>query len=283
MVLCMSASVRAQETAPATNNPFTAPETPAPVETAAPAQPLTEAPAQLVKLPPGNPLPMNDYTKYFSQLLAPVTMDGQRAEMTYFLFQPEKPWAEGAKFPLVLVLHEGNGEASTAYMLISEAIRKKYPAFVLVPALPAGKRWRDSGPAKPSHSLSAAVDVLKDAMAHNSAIDTKRIYVIGCGMGGNGAYGMAYQYADLFAAAVPIAASWNPHDLGDMAKLPLAAFHGRDDKTVSYFSSADTVTAIQQNGGTAYFTDYDFLGHDCKSDRIHNDLLWQWMFAQKKP
>ena len=265
--------VMAQDAAPVASNPFAITETP----------PAAAAPAQAVKLPPANPLPIADYTKYFAQQTATVTMDGHPAEMSYFLFQPEKPWADGAKFPLVLVLHEGSGEASVAHMLISETVRQKYPAFVLVPALPAGKRWRDSGPAKPSHSLSAAVDIMKQVTALHPAIDSKRIYVIGCGMGGNGAYGMAYEYADLLAAVIPISASWNPHDIGNMSKVPVAAFHGRDDKTVSYLSSTDTVTAIKQNGGTAYFTGYDFLGHDCKSERIHNDLLWQWMFAQKKP
>ncbi len=270
--LLISSPVMAQETAPTANNPFATTEAPA---TAAPAAPP-------VKLPPGNPQPIGDYTKYYAQQTATVTMDGQPAEMSYFLFQPERPWAEGAKFPLVLVLHEGNGEASVAHMLISESIRKKYPAFVLVPALPAGKRWRDSGPVKPSHSLPAAIDIMKQVTALHPAIDGKRIYVIGCGMGGNGAYAAAHEYADLFAAAVPIAAAWNPNDLGNMSKVPVAAFHGRDDKIVSYHSSADTIAALKQSGSTAFFTGYDFLGHDCKSDRIHNDLLWQWMFSQKK-
>lgn len=265
LTLLSSPSVMAQEAAPLA------------------AAPSAAAPAQPVKHPPANPLPMGDYTKYYTQQTATVTMDGQPTEMTYFLFQPQRPWAEGTKFPLVLALHEANGEASVGRMLIEEVVRKKYPAFILVPALPAGKRWRDSGPIKPSHSLAATIDLIKQVMALHPAIDTKRVYVIGCGMGGNGAYGMAYDYADVFAAAVPVAAAWNPHDIGQMNKLPIAAFHGKDDKIVPYLSSTDTVTTIKQHGGTAFFTGYDFLGHDCKSDRIHNDLLWQWMFAQKKP
>lgn len=253
--------------------PVQAQETPAPHEALAPA----------AALPPANPLPMGDYTQYYAPQKATVTMGGHAAEMTYFLFQPERPWAEGAQFPLVLVLHDGHGEAPVGNMLIKEAVRKKYPAFILVPTLPANKRWRDSGPLKPSHSLSAAIDIVKHVTNLHPAIDTARLYVIGCGMGGNGAYGAAYEYADLFAAAVPVSAAWNPHDIGNMNKVPLAAFHGHDDKMVSYLSSTDTVTSIKQNGGTAYFTGYDNLGHDCKSDRIHNDLLWQWLFAQKKP
>lgn len=272
MSLFMVSPVMAQETAPVVNNPFAVTETP----------PSAEAPAQVIKLPPENPLPMGDYTKYYAQLTATVTMDGYPAEMTYFLFQPERPWADGVKFPLVLVLHEGNGEAPVGNMLIEASVRKKYPAFVVVPALPRDKRWRDSGPAKPSHSLSNAVEIVKKLTTLHPAIDTKRIYVIGCGMGGNGTYGMAYEYSDFFAAAVPISAAWNPRDVGNMNKLPIAAFHGYDDKVVSYLSSADTISSIKQSGGTAYFTGYNHLGHDCKSSRIHNDLLWQWMFSQKK-
>lgn len=175
-------------------------------------------------IPPANPEPLGDYTKYYGRGQAPVMLNGLQMALSYFLYSPVQPWPADAKFPLVLALHGAQGVAEAGRFLIAENIRAAYPAFVLVPALPEGKRWRDSGKLKPSHSLSAAIEVLNYVIAQQPAIDPTRIYVIGCGMGGNGAFGAAQYYPDIFAAAVAISGEWNKEETSNMVKVPLAAF-----------------------------------------------------------
>ncbi len=283
LISLFSITAQAQEAATAPAQPAAAVETAAP-PAAAPA-PVTSpiAPAVVpAVIPPANPEPLGDYTHYYTRAQAPVTLNGSPASLSYFLYSPEQPWAAGAKFPLVLALHGAQGLAEAGRRLIGDKTRKAYPAFILVPALPEGKRWRDSGPLKPSHSLSAAIEVLQYVMAQQPAIDPTRIYVIGCGMGGNGAFGAAQYYADIFAAAVAISAEWNDRETSNMAKVPLAAFHFSQDKVTLPYGAMDTVSAVKQAGGTAYFTVHDNVAPDCLSDRIYNELLWQWLFAQQK-
>lgn len=278
---CLAYKTQAQETAPEQvhANPFAVP-----AETVAEPAPAPVTPSASVEvMTPSNPQPLEDYTQYYAQQVATVTSasDNKKIGLTYFWFPPEQPWAEGAKFPLVLVLHGASGFAEAGRFLITERTRKQFPAFVVVPALPQGRRWADPGKKKPVHALSEAVELIKQLSAENP-VDPARIYVIGCGTGGTGAYGAAQLYSDVFAAAVPIAAEWNPNEISNMKNVPIAAFHGNDDKIVPYLSSNDTITMVQHNGGTAFFTKYDQMKHDCSSPRIYNELLWKWLFDQKK-
>lgn len=276
--------------APAKTNPFTdpapaaAPAATAPATAPAPAPIAAPAPATALEvLTPQNLLPLTDFTKYYAKQSATVPYADKQAQMTYFMFAPVVTAPPGTQFPVVLVLSDANGEAHAGRFLITESVRGAYPAYVVVPALPEGTRWAEPGKPRPTHMLSAAVEIIKQLQALNSAIDAKRIYVIGCGPGGNGAYGAAQNYSDMFAAAVPIGAIWNAREISNMTKVPVAAFHGADDTKVPLADSNDTITMLQHSGGTAFFTKYDHMGHDCSSDRIYNELLWKWLFAQKKP
>lgn len=277
-------TVQAQNTAE-TVVPQAAPvAAPSPAATAS-VTPAAEAPAvtaPAIVIPPGNPAPFGDYTQYYTRGQAEAQLNDVRASLSYFLFSPEQPWVEGAKYPLVLVLHSAHGMAEAGRYLIGENTRKAFPAFILAPALPEGKRWRDSGKLKPSHSLAAGIDILNHVISQQPAIDPKRVYVIGCGMGGNGALGAAQYYSDIFAAAVAISAEWNKEEISNMNKVPLAVFHFSEDKIILPYSAMDTVSAVKQAGGTAYFTLHDNVAPDCLSDRVYNELLWKWLFAQTK-
>lgn len=231
---------------------------------------------------PANTQPIGDYTKYYAQRTATVTSGDKKVGLTYFWFAPEQPWAEGTKFPLVLLLHGASGYAEAGRNLINESQRKQFPAFIVAPALPEGKRWADPGKPSPAHALGEAVDLVKQLIAANPTIDPKRIYVVGCGTGGTGAYGAAQLYSDVFAAALPFAASWNPAETSNMKNVAIAAFHGEDDKIVPLLNSNDTITVVQQAGGTAFFTKYLFLGHDCNAKQFYTDPIWAWLFQQHK-
>ena len=262
-------------------NPFTdaIPATGAAPETTPAAAPTA---AKIEVFTPANPEPLIDFTKYYARQTATVKSGDHQAQLTYFTFAPTVTATPGTQFPLVLVLHEASGQAEAGRFLITESVRNIYPAYIVVPALPAGKRWADPGPLKPAHALPEAVELVKQLIAMNPNIDPQKVYVIGCGTGGTGAYGAAQLYSDVFAAAVPIAATWNPHEVSNMKNLPIAAFHGVDDVTVPLNFSSDTIAMVQHEGGTAFFTKYENMAHNCSSERIYNELLWKWLFAQKK-
>ncbi len=257
----LTTPLQAQETIPAPVAPPAAADTPV-TASAAPA------PA------PANPEPMGDYTKYFAKRDA--------AGLTYFRFTPEILPTDGSRLPLVVVLHDANGTAAAARFLITPKLRQAFPAYIVVPALPENRRWADPGPLKPVHAVPAMAEIIKQTLTDNPVIDPARIYIIGCGTGGNGVYGATRHYADIFAAAMPISATWNPNDRENMHKVPTAAFHGAQDKIVPDGPSNDTITMIKSDGGTAYFTKFEGLGHDCSSHILFTPEILGWLFKQKK-
>lgn len=281
-----AAPVAAPEPAPAaapapatTSAETTQAETPSTVpasdSSATPARPLVvEAPANL--------LPLAEFTPYLEQHTAVVPSGDKDIQMTYFWLPPATAPAEGQKVPLLVFLHGATGKAPGAFYTLKESFRKNYPAYILIPALPDGKRWLDPGKMKPDvHALPQTVELIKQ-LETKFPIDTKRVYVVGCSKGGDGAYGAANAYSDVFAAAVPISAMWSPREVQGMVKVPIAAFHGMQDKIADPMVSKGIVAEVKAIGGTAYFTPYDNMGHECDNDLLYNDLLWKWLFEQKK-
>lgn len=302
LTLGTSASlIHAQETVPAapaadvveTKAPAVAPvaET-----TTAPVQAATEAPSAvpaatdasatparpLVVEAPANPQPLGEFTPHLEQHTAIVPSGDTDIQMTYFWLPPAVTPAEGQKAPLLVFLHGATGKAPGAFHALKEAFRKTYPAYILIPALPNGKRWLDPGKVKPEvHGLPQTVELIKQ-LEEKFPIDRSRVYVVGCSKGGDGAYGAANAYPDVFAAAVPISAMWSPSDVKGMVKVPIAAFHGMDDKIADPMVSKGIVAEVKAIGGTAYFTPYAKMGHECDNDLLYNDLVWKWLFEQKK-
>lgn len=280
----------AAEPAPTVAAPVT--ETTAPAVAPAATETLPVAPATadastaaarpLVVETPANPQPLAEFTPYLEQHTAVVPSGDKDFQMTYFWLPPAVTPAEGQKVPLLVFLHGATGKAPGVFHTLKEAFRKTYPAYILIPALPDGKRWLDPGKIKPEvHGLPQTVELIKQ-LEEKFPIDRSRVYVVGCSKGGDGAYGAANAYPDVFAAAVPIAAMWSPREVQGMVKVPIAAFHGMDDKIADPMISKGIVAEVKAIGGTAYFTPYDNMGHECDNDLLYNDLLWKWLFEQKK-
>lgn len=299
-VLMLGASaplVSAQEAIPAAPVAAETTTAPATVTEAAPAPASAETPAiapavtdttaaaparPLIVETPANLQPLAEFTPYLEQHTAVVPSGDKDIQMTYFWLPPAVTPKEGQKIPLLVFLHGATGKAPGAFHTLKEAFRKTYPAYILIPALPDGKRWLDPGKVKPEvHGLPQTVELIKQ-LEEKFPIDRTRVYVVGCSKGGDGAYGAANAYSDIFAAAVPIAAMWSPRDVQGMVKVPIAAFHGTDDKIADPMVSKGIVAEVKAIGGTAYFTPYEKMGHECDKEQLYNDLLWKWLFEQKK-
>ncbi|MCB1784352.1 MAG: dienelactone hydrolase family protein [Alphaproteobacteria bacterium] len=230
---------------------------------------------------PGNPSPVGNYTDAFAKQVMSVPVGEQDVYMTYFLLAPQKPWPEGVKFPLILLMHGAGGWAQGGYYLLDQNVRLEYPAFVVVPALPRGVPWAQPGGMRPGYALPAAVSLIQK-ISRVYPVDTSRLYAVGCSMGGIGAYGAARYYPDVFAAAVPVAGAWNPKEGKAMTGIPVAAFHGAKDRSISPASSKETISAIRAAGGQATYTEFSGMGHECDSALVYTDALWQWLFQQQK-
>lgn len=144
-------------------------------------------------------------------------LDGQcPGELDYVYYEPETK--ENVKYPLMIWLHGAKSgdkpRAQLEWYRFSNWASPEYQArfdnaggaFLLAPrsSKDIANNWYESG----CDSLKATIDYF--IAQHEDKIDTSRIYISGYSTGGSMVWHMVAKYSDFFAAAMPIAALYNP-------------------------------------------------------------------------
>lgn len=260
--------------------------------------PSAAAPAQAIVEQPRTEAPMEQFTRFFQKKLFDIDDGKQKRSMTYYWFAPEKPYPPGLKFPLVLVLHGSPGNAYAAEYLIARQMQMDFPAFVLAPASPFGKKWaapekfsgQEFGDKTPvNYVWHPELESLPDAVAlirqleTEFPVDTHRIYVMGCSDGGTGTFGAVLRYPDMFAGAAAISGAWSFLDAAKMTHVPLWIIHGTQDPIMPVSIARGISQIIKQQRGPVFYTEISTMGHECPSAALYGKPLWQWLFSQRKP
>ncbi len=236
--------------------------------------------------------------------------------LNYRLYSPPDP--QGS-VPLVMWLH-GNGEGgfspeeynnesqlrgnrgAVAYATPEAQQALGGAAFVLAPQVPDS--WFNN-PAKAYHDdLNALLD---EVLAAHSAIDPRRIYVVGTSAGGFMSIRFAGEHPEKVAAVVPIApALWltgsgirtiTEQELLKIQELPTWLIHARNDQVVDYEKSSVWAYDLLKPSGNVELTSYDdvvwdgvtYTGHESWIPASRNDPsrddglhLWEWLGQQSK-
>lgn len=204
--------------------------------------------------------------------------------------------AEGQKYPLVIALHgsgeRGNDNERTLTWfapLASDTLRVQYPAFVLVPQCPKGKRWVEVDWALPAHTIPQepsipmrALLALLEELPKEYPIDRSRIYLTGLSMGGFGTFDLLARKPEIFACAVPVCGGADTATAERVKHIPLWIFHGALDKVVMPARSRDMVSALRRAGALPQYTEYPDVEHGSWKPAYANPDVWRWMFAQRK-
>jgi predicted peptidase len=232
--------------------------------------------------------------------LARTLVVGTR-EVRYRLYVPAA-YTPRRSWPLVLFLH-GSGERGADNLAqlregLAPAIRAHaqwFPLLAIFPQAPAGARWRDA----------TEEDVVRivDAVEREWKTDRDRAYVVGMSMGGYGAWQLAMDHPDRFAAVVPVCAGVLPPPrepelqgvevpdpagdpyaqiAGAVAKLPIWLFHGAEDPVVPVAESRRMAKELAARGGTPRYTEYPFVGHDAWDPAFNSPDLWDWLLKQRR-
>lgn len=237
--------------------------------------------------PARNDAPMEEYTRFYTKHEFRVKNTIGGYDLTYYLFAPRKPWPEKLRFPLVLILHGAPGKSYAGKYLIPRSMQRAFPAFILVPVLPPGHYWGHPKGAAPDGTQSTWLrmpDVMKlveDFMAQHP-VDAKRVYVMGCSDGGTGTYAAVRYYPDVFAAAIPIAGTWQQSDAATLARVPMWVMHTENDSIFPSSNARNLVRAIHAAGGNINYTEIPHMAHNCPYDGFYGTQTWRWLFAQKK-
>lgn len=258
---------------------------------------------------------------------AKVEFQHQGTAMQYALYTPAD---NGKKKPLVVWLHgQGEGGSDVTVTLYGNKVTALAGdeiqgilggAYVLVPQCPT--YWPEKSPDNQSFGMRGngtsfweepLLSLINEVAASNSGIDTDRIYIGGCSMGGYMTMLMAKNHPDFFAAAFPVCEFYNDafvtdEDIDALAHLPLWFTYCMADQTVSpQINSEATIARLKQAGaenlhasvfedvhdttgnylnedGSAYIYNAHFswiyvFNNECRDGSLS---LWEWLARQHK-
>jgi predicted peptidase len=232
-----------------------------------------------------------------------VTVDGR--EHRYQTYVPRE-YQPGARWPVILALH-GGGEYGDDGLRqtdggLARAIRRnsdRFPAIVVFPQSPRG-----GTPGFQALGERIALAALDKAIAEFNG-DRERVYLTGLSMGGNGAWYLAYNHPDRFAAVVPVCAfvgaftgttsgvKYPPIVAGPeadafaaiakrIARLPVWIFHGDADPTVPVEDSRRMAAALKAAGANVRYTELPGVGHNAWDPAYERADLIAWLFQQRR-
>jgi predicted peptidase len=194
----------------------------------------------------------------------------------YLLFLP-KDYSERERWPLVLFLH-GAGERGDDLELVKKhgipklaEKREDFRFIALSPQCPLDVWW----------DTDVLIALLDEIIAQHS-VDEDRVYVTGLSMGGFGAWKLATEHPDRFAAIAPICGGGTPRLADRMRHIPAWVFHGAKDPVVPLKKSEEMVEALKACGGDVRFTVYPEAEHDSWTETYDNSELYRWLLSHKR-
>lgn len=221
----------------------------------------------------------------------------------HYIYTPSSYGNNSPDYPLLIFLHgsgqTGNSQANPEElkkvigtgpprMIHQKKWHPKHPMIVASPQLTSGN-WN----ANDIHNFIKYI-------INNYNINTSRIYVTGYSLGAFGSFNYISNYgANAYAAAiVPIAGGGNKNSGNKFTTIPVWAFHGENDKTVSKNGSIDMVNAINAASPNtkAKLTLYPDVGHNSDTrtfdgtgmgtENSYYDAfdmsIYEWMFTFHK-
>ena len=214
----------------------------------------------------------------YAQMTAQAMEVAAAQTLHYWLYLPENyESASSQEFPLVLFLH-GGGEVGDSLALVKKhglpremAAGKQFPFVMIAPQNPKDQLWDD-----------AQVLTLLDNIINTYRIDEDRVYLTGMSRGGFGAWRMAIQNPNKFAAVIPISGGGLPDYAKRIKGVPVWAFHGAKDRVIPLSRTVEMVEALLAAGGDVKLTVYPEAGHDAWTETYRDPRLYEWMLQQSR-
>ena len=189
----------------------------------------------------------------------------------FVVYLPES-YRKRELWPLVVFLH-GAGDRGNDPSMVDDCgtLYRRLPAIVVIPQCLPSIVWK-----------ADAVAALIQHVASSYRVDRKRIYLLGCSMGGYGTWRTADAHPELFAAIVPICGGGSSEQATSLVAIPTWAFHGEKDSVVPVTESERMIAAIRKVGGHPKLTIIPSAGHGICASVCDRADLWEWLFKQRR-
>jgi len=201
----------------------------------------------------------------------------RNVHLKYLLYVPDDYGESQKKWPLILYLHGGKGRGNDLQNLLWYPVPKmlkngeqKIPFIVVMPQCTEGEMWTDT----------EALMALLDEINASYLVDSKRIYLTGYSMGGNGVWYLAYKHPQRFAAIAPMSGASNVWWTSRLKVIPSWVFHGEKDDLVPARESEEMVASLRAKGADVRFSLNPERGHSPPTVEEHLELF-QWFLTHK--
>jgi predicted peptidase len=206
--------------------------------------------------------------------------------LPYRLLRPERI-VPGRRYPLVVLMH-GAGQIGTdnlaqvgidARSWASPEMRRKYPAFVLLPQFPdRPTNYRTDGLLRsdPTKLLDAGLELIVK-MAVELPVDPKRIYGVGYSMGASALWDAQGRRPNLFAAVAAIDGVPNADAYLASSRTALLIVQGDLDSAAGVQANEKAFERLRHERVT--FWRYVNTSHEYPLEFLTRPDLADWLFA----
>ena len=195
-----------------------------------------------------------------------------------FAFVKYEPKVKEGKLPLIIQLHgageRGDGKDELSLVDVHgfpKIMAEEYPAIFLMPQCPKDSFW--------AARVESIIKFIELAI-EEYGVDRSRVYLTGLSMGGFGTWYTAMARPDLFSAIAPACGggmAWN----ADMLDMPVWAFHGDMDTTVTPIHSEEMVEKLKKLGKDVRYTVFKGVAHGIQTFTFTKELIF-WLISQKR-
>lgn len=199
-------------------------------------------------------------------------------DLNYLLYTPEDYETSEESYPLVVWLHGGGQSGDNIDDVRSSGLPKIIEQGLDAPFLAVS-------PQNPSEQLLYPIEKVKnvvDELMSEYRVDPSRIYLMGYSRGGFGAWAMAQQYPETFAAVVPIAGGGVRHYLNRTnEQAAFWVFHGSEDDVIPLSDSVVLYERLKSLDRDARLTVLDTDHEEIEVLALNNKEMWDWLFQQR--
>jgi predicted peptidase len=202
-----------------------------------------------------------------------------KSDLKYLIYTPNGYETSNDSYPLVVWLHGGDQGGGDIEKVKSSGLPKliddgkQFPFLVFSPQNPSEELLY------PLEKVEAALEEI----ISKYRVDRSRIYVVGYSRGGFGAWAMAEQFPQMFAAVVPIAGGGNRHYLSRTnEKTAFWVFHGTDDDVILLSDSVimyERLNALKRNARLSVLEGVDHS--HIEGAALNDPELWEWLLKQR--
>jgi predicted peptidase len=215
---------------------------------------------------------------FLSQVVYAQSVSKAKGTYDYLLFLPKDYAKQTATYPLVIYLHGGSQKGNDLNKLKLYGLPHlvdqgtDYPFIIASPQCPDNKYW----------STENWFENLYRDLRAKYRVDTNRVYVTGISMGGFGAWQVAMDYPNTFAAVIPLCGGCNDStQICRISHVPVWTFHGTADDQIPISETERLINRLEKCNGKAKFTRLNGEGHSIQY-LYENKAIFDWMLQQKR-